>query len=148
MKARNQQGFTLIELMIVIAIIGILAAIALPQYNRFIQRGQFSEVTSMVAAVQTEVEECASITNTINGCTGDGTNRWVRADNAGPAITPFLDSYTTVNGTITANSTAVFGPNSNAAASYIVTGQLNGESVTWVFDAANSTCDDNNFRVC
>lgn len=51
-------GFTLIELMIVVAIIGILAAIALPQYQRYIMRTQVSRVMSEVNSVRLHVEQC------------------------------------------------------------------------------------------
>jgi len=54
---RKQQGFTLIELMIVVAIIGILAAIALPAYQTFIARSQVSEGLVAAAAARTTVSE-------------------------------------------------------------------------------------------
>ena len=55
---RNSKGFTLIELMIVIAIIGILAAIALPAYARYMARARFTEVTSALDGVKKQVELC------------------------------------------------------------------------------------------
>ena len=55
-----QKGFTLIELMIVVAIIGILAAIAIPQYQNYIAKSQVSRVMSEVGAVKTAVETCAN----------------------------------------------------------------------------------------
>ena len=57
-----QKGFTLIELMIVIAIIGILAAIAIPAYQNYIKRAAYSEVTVGMAPVKTAVNVCYAST--------------------------------------------------------------------------------------
>ena len=53
-----QKGFTLIELMIVIAIIGILAAVAVPQYSQYTKRAKFSEVKLAVSPIKSAVELC------------------------------------------------------------------------------------------
>ena len=60
MNATTQKGFTLIELMIVIAIIGILAAIALPAYQDYTKRAKVTEGLSLASSAKTAVAENAS----------------------------------------------------------------------------------------
>ncbi|MGH8074558.1 MAG: pilin [Lysobacter sp.] len=60
---KNQQGFTLIELMIVVAIIAILAAIALPAYSDYIKKAKVSEVVLAASSLRTSVSEYVSVNN-------------------------------------------------------------------------------------
>ena len=67
------QGFTLIELMIVITVIVILAAIAFPAYQNYMHRSFFNEVIQATAPYKAGVERCyqaASSPATVSGCTG------------------------------------------------------------------------------
>ena len=55
---KNQKGFTLIELMIVVAIIAILAAIAIPQYQNYVARSQISRAVGEAGSLKTAYEDC------------------------------------------------------------------------------------------
>ncbi len=65
MKKQVQQGFTLIELMIVVAIIGILAAVAIPAYQDYTIRAQVTEGIGFAAAAKTAVSEFIVSQNTL-----------------------------------------------------------------------------------
>lgn len=97
MTRTNAAGFTLIELMIVVAIIGILASIAIPQYQQYVARAQFSEAHNLLAGaraeaqlrilqglpLQTDIDELAQqISLTRNGRHGavTGTSGWDGGD--------------------------------------------------------------------
>ena len=67
---KKQQGFTLIELMIVVAIIGILAAIALPAYQDYTRRAQASEMILAASTARTCVSEAAQVGENPEDCDG------------------------------------------------------------------------------
>ena len=79
---RLQQGFTLIELMIVVAIIGILAAVALPAYQDYTIRAKMSEVLLAMSSCRTSITEVYQTGGTPPGganwgCEGTGTSKYV-----------------------------------------------------------------------
>jgi type IV pilus assembly protein PilA len=95
---RIQQGFTLIELMIVVAIIGILAAIAIPQYQNYTGRAQLSDAITIAGGLKTAVGEVYQVTGDIT--LADSNNLGIPdtiTSNAGK----FADSVAVADGVIT-----------------------------------------------
>ena len=113
MKRSMQKGFTLIELMIVVAIIGILAAVALPAYQDYTTRAKVSEVILMAAPAKLAVAETtstlgglASVTAANSGYSFPGATKYV----SGVAITDATGLVTVTSSVPNAGGVVVFKP--------------------------------------
>jgi len=107
---KSQAGFTLIELMIVVAIIGILAAIAIPQYADYTQRTKLAGAIAGLATYKTTVALCIQDFGVPDDCNaggaGTGIPAAIAAGDDGATIN-YIDSVAVTDGAITLGSTAV-----------------------------------------
>lgn len=125
MKRQVQAGFTLIELMIVVAIIGILAAVALPAYQDYTTRSKMTEVLLMAAPAKLAVTETTSSLGSLSA---------VQANNVGysfPGVTKYVSDVAITNTTGIVTVTSIV-PNATGALTLTPTEMAGTGQLTWL----------------
>ena len=134
---RAQRGFTLIELMIVVAIIGILAAIAIPQYQDYVTRSRWASAVTAVGSVKTAISECLQQNN------GD-LSLCDTTDRLGGITLPSGAAVNSAEVTVTGTTAAIVingsGQSNLGNCTVTLTPSTGGTNVIWAFTTAGDNC--------
>ena len=130
---KKQSGFTLIELMIVIAIIGILASVALPAYQTYTKKAKFSEVVLAGSNVKSAVDVCFQTRGDQNLANCDSLSE------IGLNAADLNKGSHVLSGNVAADAViTVVGANSVDSQTYVLTPTVAGQTLTW--SDADSSC--------
>jgi len=129
----QQQGFTLIELMIVVAIVAILAGVGMPAYQNYTKRAQFTEVVSATGPAKTALEICVQTGGADSICKTQAENAVSGAFNTATVKSVSIDFSTANTPKITATA-------SGSNTTYILLGAVTGARIDW--DTSTGSCVD------
>ena len=133
-----QKGFTLIELMIVVAIIGILAAIAIPQYQDYITRAKWQDNISRVQSYKTAIAECLQNSNGfITLC--DTTDKISAV--TGAVLPGTGGNLSALTQTITTGALVLTGTAAVGECVVTITPTPGVTSVTWAYATSGTNCN-------
>jgi len=136
---KQQAGFTLIELMIVVAIIGILAAVAIPQYADYTQRTKLAGGLAGIVSYKTAVAMCFQENGTVTGCNASSNGI---PDPVGAAGTiNYVNSVGVADGVITVETSAVAGDGTTAL-EITLTPQVNAGAAALNWGLSGNGCSE------
>ena len=129
---RTESGFTLIELMIVVAIIGVLASLALPAYSNYTKKAKFAEVVSAGSAVKSSIDVCYQTKGALGLC-----DEFSELSIAALSVTGGANVASVAIDTTTAGEIEVTGATTVDSATYTLTPTPANGTLTWAAVCSN-----------
>ena len=129
---RTESGFTLIELMIVVAIIGVLASLALPAYSNYTKKAKFAEVVSAGSAVKSSIDVCYQTKGALGLC-----DEFSELSIAALSVTGGANVASVTIDTTTAGEIEVTGATTVDSATYTLTPSAANGTLTWAAVCSN-----------
>ncbi len=150
LKPQNERGFTLLELMIVMAIIAILAGMAVPAYSDYVKKAKYAEVIAATSGIKLAIEICYSLNVTLTACDDNTSGRGSSTDGdvsdarTAALVGEYVNFIDVVYYNPNHTSISIRGTAEIDLATYHLKGVPHGTSIAWSLDEGRSSCDEKN----